>query len=768
MASAVAVWPLVAGTRTLYLRDVLNTHYPMKWLAAQALSEGRVPLVDAARGGGQAHAGNPNTVAFYPDNVLYLVADPLWALNAHFWLHLLVAPLAGFLLGRGWGLRREAAWTVGVVYAASGYYLAQLNLYNLVAPVTLAPALVGAALRLGEARRPGGWLAALAFLWALAILGGDPITALLAFVLALGAVLLRYGRRYRWGAAAWGLACGTLIAAPQWIEFLRILKLSYRGYWGYSPQAALVSSLHPLALVELLVPFPFGRPDLHFWGFGFYGGFVPLVFSLFPGVLTLALAGVAPWRGRGALWAWLAILLGVGAALGPFNPVLAWLVRLPGAGLFRLPIKFWLAAAMGGSLLAGLGAAALFEEGGRLRLRRALLALVLGYLAAWALLTTAPIRAEAVFRRLIHVSFPAEFVSLERVRWAGTCLLVLAVLALLLGSLALGRRRPVVLLALLLAVHAGSQFFLLRPLLATDAVAPYRERPSLAAAVPSGSRVVFGEHNGLFGSLKLDARAYPDGTLVWPGRTLQSALHPSSGVRQGLRYDFDVSPEGLDSFLSQITAQTIMERTDAERLRLLRVAGVEYLTLTRDLGPEALAAVPAEEVARREVFGGSVRLYRLLDPAPPVILAGEVEGAGSMNAALDALLDEGFDPRRHAILAGTFPRRSGPPGTARLVGEEEEALEVDVDSEAGGALVVQRTYLPIYRATVDGRPARLVAANLHRMAMLVDPGPHRVRIWVERRSLLAGAALALLGLAGSFGGARRANRRPAARPEAPG
>ncbi|MFP5286823.1 MAG: hypothetical protein ACLGI9_13870, partial [Thermoanaerobaculia bacterium] len=86
--------PLVRGTGTLYLRDVLNTHFPMKHAQAAAMRAGWFPLIDPWRAGGQPLAGNPNAVPFYPDNLLYLVGSTFWAFNAHFWIHLLLAPLA--------------------------------------------------------------------------------------------------------------------------------------------------------------------------------------------------------------------------------------------------------------------------------------------------------------------------------------------------------------------------------------------------------------------------------------------------------------------------------------------------------------------------------------------------------------------------------------------------------------------------------------------------------------------------------------------------
>ena len=226
----VAVLPLVLGDATLYLRDAANTHLPAKWAQAEAMREGRLPLLDVSRDGGQPALGNMNTVPLYPDNLLYLLAPTLWSFNAHFWLHLLLAPWAFYLLARAWGLGRRASWAAGACYAASGFFLSSLNLYNLVAGYALAPALAAAALRLAESSRRSR-IAALAALWALLLLAGDPMTAAVALAAALAAVGVRAGWRALARGGPWAaLGLGTALAAPQIVEFLRILPASFRGH----------------------------------------------------------------------------------------------------------------------------------------------------------------------------------------------------------------------------------------------------------------------------------------------------------------------------------------------------------------------------------------------------------------------------------------------------------------------------------------------------------------------------------------------------------
>jgi hypothetical protein len=184
-----AVLPVIRGLETYYLRDVLNAHLPMKWAQAEAMRDGYFPLLDPYRAGGQPLAGNPNAVPFYPDNLLYLAASPIRALNAHFWIHLLIAPLAFYWMARTWGLRREAACAGAACYTLSGFFLSHLSFYNLIAGVALAPALVASCLRLARPDRPAWSAPATALLWALLVVSGDPLMAFLAGLLAASAAL---------------------------------------------------------------------------------------------------------------------------------------------------------------------------------------------------------------------------------------------------------------------------------------------------------------------------------------------------------------------------------------------------------------------------------------------------------------------------------------------------------------------------------------------------------------------------------------------------
>ncbi len=838
----VAALPLAGGDRTLYLRDVFNTHLEMKWVQAAAWRSGEPALVDPYRDGGQPLLGNPNSVPLYPDNLLYLVASPFWALNAHFWLHLLLAPFSAFWLARAWGLSREAAWAAGVCYAGSGYFLSSLNLYNLVAGAALAPALAAAALGAGGARGRGwrrGW-AALAVLWALMLLGGDPMTAVVALVLALSAAAARHGwRRAGWSRLAAGTMVGTLVAVPQIVEFARILPLSFRAVAGYSPAAATAASWPPAAAAEWLLPFLFGRPDLGFWGWRQHGGDLPLFLTLYPGLLALVLVAAAGRpRVRAAAWAWVVAAAGLFLALGRHNPAVGWLLALPGADLLRLPVKFWPLVAVGGSLLCGLGFQRLLRGPGRRPLGRALGLLAVLYAVAWLALTLAPAAAEEALGPWLPAGAAPGLAAAERLRWAGLCLISLAALGVLAIVVRLGAGRRTGLrggrlgspaLAALLPVHLGLQLFLLRPVLATDELAPYLEPPALLAAVPASALVAHGPASGLFGSVRLPAAGQPDARLLWLERRAFAELHPAAGILWGRRYAFHPSPEGLDAFLTRATAQSFAALDDAARLRLLAASGVDLLLLDRELEASTADLARLEHV-HQPPDGDPILVYRLPAALPEVHFVGEVLRAPHLNAALTWITAPGFDPWTTAVfpvsgqknesesktgrgltggcgevaappvgegvfqvepggagapgarpaqavapddistvegLSGAGSPGPGPAGEVRVLASGTTDLELEVVADRPGALVVQRAFLGTYRAMVNGRPAPLEAANIHRLGLSLSAGTHQVRIWIDRRPLAAASVVSLLALATLLAIAVRPRRGPLDKPTAP-
>jgi hypothetical protein len=774
--------PLVRGTETLVMRDVLNAHLEMKWAQAIAMRHGTFPLIDPWRAGGQPLAGNPNAVPFYPTNLLFLAGTSIfWAFNAHFWIHLLLAPFAFAWLGRRCGLGREAAWAAAACYTLSGFYLSHLSFYNLIAGATVAPAFAAACIALGDANARRRWLIppAVALLWALLLLGGDPLLAVLALVLALATAWVFWPRQGRGGHLLLLLVCGivgTGLASPQIVEFWRILPLSFRGYWGYTSLLASVASWDPRQIAEWFLPTLFGRLDVigpgSFWGKPYFTDTPPYYVSLYPGLLTLALVAVSGVRREAAAprlrrYAWCAIGCGLFLALGRFNPLLTWagraieaiaglhpslsaLRRLSGGSLVRYPVKFWLPVAVGAALLCGLGFERLLRDDESTASPRAWAGLRLGFtalggllLAMWAFLTFRVPQATSFLHAIIPDHYTLLFVNNERLRWAGLCIFsLIAVAALWLctsQSLRQHGHQPTA-AGLLLVVHAVAQLLLLRSVYPMDSVVPYRVPPPVLAALPEEEHVINPDLRSLFGESRLASGRFPDRRSIWLERRAFYELYPPSAPLWRRHFELTESPEGLDSFLTRVAEEKIKRATNEDRVRLLAAWGVGRLILDRPLNPPASGA---QLIARFPDFGQALYVYSIPRRAPEIALARRVFYAPSVNDSTPFLTRPDFVPGNDVVIPGSGAPRPLGGGTVRVLQRGPERIDLDTVVGDGGSILVLQRALLLFQATIDGAPAPLVAANLQHMGLVLPAGHHRVRLFIDRRDLHAAAWVAL-------------------------
>lgn len=804
------LWPVATGSETFVLRDVLDVHVMMLAPQVDALEQGVLPVIDPARSGGQPATGNPNSLPFYPTRLLFLVLPFFAAFGLHFVLHLVLAIPAMAWLGRTWGLSRPAAWAAGVSYGFSGFALSQANFYNLVTSLALIPAFVAVCLGFARPRgRAALRIAGAAVLWALLLVSGDPMMAGLGLVLATSALLVhgvrlpqRWRRprkvaaqsevasRRRWpglvGGVVAALGVGALLALPQLVEFSRIVGTSFRGVWRFGADAlATYGAWNPMALLEWLIPTLYGRIDLpgigRVWALDWFAGNPPLYLSLAPGLVPLAwvlLSGLP--RNRRAVWAWGSIAVGIFFALGSLNPLVVKILQLPGFEAFRYPVKMWPLVAVPLGVLAGVGFERTFgglrgvqgmEGEGRPRLRRFTLVLAglgLAVVVFMGVMLAVPGAAEALIATgAPEGSLVERIAAVERARWTAQAVVVVASVLAALGLLVLARRRPGTAAALLLVLHAASQLFLLRPLLATADTTLLAEPPPVFEALREAAgerdladlRLVHGDYLDLFGT--------PTGPVALESRPRgYYEMPPWAGVLHGLRYEGNRSPEGLDSFLLQMGRVFMSQTDDRSRIAALETWGATHLLLTHPLDEEVSAddarlvasLAPVPEQRQRPLY-----LYELPGSTPEVFFAELAVPTPHVNAAWQLMVHPDFDPERLALttpgpdgmepvddperLAGLVAesRRLGD-GRVRLLSQGDEALTARVDSPRGGLLVTRRSHLPIWKASIDGEEAPTEVVNMSRLGVRVPPGEHRVRLWVDRRPLMAASAGSGVGL----------------------
>lgn len=762
---AVLLWPSLRPGRTVVPADVLTyvtpwrvlaggprAHNPivsdaglqffpwLAWFGRAWRASGGVPAWNPLILGGVPVSPSGFVAPDYPGFWLARVLDPFDAYNVFVAAHLVVAAVGVYAFARVLGASRPAGWVAGAgALGAATWVHWSLHLVHLVGMAWL-PAAVAAAHRavVAPSRRSAATLGLVFGLW---WLGGNPQYALFGTLalLAYSAALLAFGtkialfsgpflvpKREGRGAVAAvgtlgvGLALGAALAAP---SLLPAADYGGRILRDREPVSATAEAHLPAwHLARLVVADAAGDP---------VGGltiernpeYVMDSPAVGVAVLVLAAAGAAAgWR-RPAVAA--AAACGVGALVLAFTPWPHHVLHavVPGYDRFRVGAR-WTAVAPAFALpLAALGLDAL--AGG---CRRARLAVVVGAgVAAGGAVTW----WGAAHRFAVPIGW-ARFAP---------ALLVPVVVA---GAAWVAGRRG-------------------------------RAAGAMAAACVVGEVVV--GFPRWYPSVR-EADAYPAVAVARVaaergGRIIRLGLRRSTvstfaadvpmayGVAdaQGVAVLF---PRAWDRFLRLLddygdyaraanTAPDVRGLRDA-RTPLLDVADV------RTVVAESNVPVP---VGLRPADGGEPRVYAR-DGGEPAMLVPLAEPATPARAWA-ALGRPEWDPRRRAAVVGLASAVRGGPGRVRLLGAGPGWERWAVAAPEGGFLRVGAAYDPGWAARIDGRPARVLAADGPFRGVVVPPGRHEVVFRyrnrpAERGRLVAlGALLGLAALAALRVGRRRAD-----------
>jgi hypothetical protein len=117
------------------------------------------------------------------------------------------------------------------------------------------------------------------------------------------------------------------------------------------------------------------------------------------------------------------------------------------------------------------------------------------------------------------------------------------------------------------------------------------------------------------------------------------------------------------------------------------------------------------------------------------------------DAALDAVGDASWNPRRRAIVEHPLDGLTGDGGSARIESYEPEHVVIDATSHGSGLLVLSDLHYPGWKAEVDGEEVDIERVNYMMRGVPLEPGRHRVEFEYEPLSWRIGWILSLVGLA---------------------
>lgn len=194
---------------------------------------------------------------------------------------------------------------------------------------------------------------------------------------------------------------------------------------------------------------------------------------------------------------------------------------------------------------------------------------------------------------------------------------------------------------------------------------------------------------------------------------------------------------------------------------LLRMFNVRYLIAAEPLDGPGVTRVP-------EGSEGRATLFRLEGTLPRAWWVGTARPVHNGDEATAWMLGDTFDPRFEVIVHGSrtaaelAPSPPGARGAVRMVRYGASRVEMLAEADAAGWLVLSDSYYPGWEATVDGRPASIVRANLNARAVRLAAGTHRVVMTFRAPMFWRGVGLSLVGLVLLLAAARRVRQMPEA------
>jgi len=763
---------VIFSGRVLFERDVQTYSIPIADILRRMARERTWPLWNPYLAFGQPLLANPQFEVLYPFTWLLPLLAPWTYYNAFVVFHSLFTALGLYLLCRTLGLGAAAAFVGAGVWVSSGPWLSLVSNSLHLAGAAWMPWVLLATERLLRTRstRSAMGLGAAA---GLQLLAGSADMALLSWLASalrlLGAIVSgdRGPRRRIVGLYALAAVIAVGLAAGQWIPTAAAAAASARA--SISEADRTFWSVHPLLLLQAVVPVPFKEIAVGpVAGELLFESREPFLFSLYLGLPAAALVAAAasdrsaPWR-RYALSLMILAVLG---ALGRYTPAYHLFTLLfPPLKLVRYPVKAMLLVTFLWAVLAAAGLEACRRGG-----RAARVAIVVAVLGGVAALGLAAVCLSGPSWLVGWVEPPATETVAQTLAPATRRLCATAALAFTLAALvAMAQRRlrlPMAALAAgcvvgdLVGLHAtlnvtaprevysvepaSLRFLVGRPfarVYAEDYQSPSRipevERvqPRLIAAFDSGDPPSW--------VVAVAYRMYPYPTLLG-----------SWGIEGS--YDTDLQTFFPTHLALMTRLMHAVEGTPA-RLRLLQLGAVDRVLSLHSQGFEGLEL--RERLA--SPFRGAIHVFAVSGSVARTYVVARARRAEG-TAAVAAILAEDFRMHDEVVLSAeplAAPPRlfdaaspaalpMGETGSSRIVSWRPDFVRIEAEAPADGYVVLVDTYDPGWRATVDGKPASIVRANVAFRAVAVTRGRHTVDFLYRPRPVVWGLTVAGLTLAG--------------------
>lgn len=791
--------PVMAPGMVLSSRvgDITTEWWWQRGYLGSCLKRFYVPQINPWVMGGMPYIASSQSALFYPPNWFFAVCDRVAVLNwqtiVHFW-----AGLAGmYYVARWFGRSICASFSAALVFGFSGFailhwwqgHLVFVSAWPWTPLLVLAWAIMQQ--RACESRSVRGLLPSItgfAAALALQLFSGHPQIAWYTLIIVawLQACWLLVAIRHHCvapavrsslalvGACLFAGALAAVQALPMLlftsVSVRSSLQNSYFYFFGSHAPGDMLTTFAPFVFggVEGSREFLYGASShwLPTWAMPVLAGgrdFFGILsqyweVGAFVGLTTVLVLIVAVFISRFPSMAWSTLGLLVFAwwiALGNHGGLYVLALRyVPSVSLFRCPGRAVYVVTFCFAVLSAFSIDSLMvqaQTNSRALARKLLLVVLIIAIAVAAYLIVFPdgaqsrslvalmqYRSRMADKNIMDRSVPAScrLFQREMIRAFATSVLVLAVMSLALFQ---RTRRVVPFLLTLLLVYELTVFSL-----------PYRVgfRPDLLMWPRYISDVV--KDSGMYRFAAARALADLDQPIEWRAHGVWG--HDPANTT---RYAYAVGrTQGYKSAIS-VTMVLHLRHLCA----LLDSMGAKYLlgppeSIDKEINEtgRTLAQEGWKRVLEHDIFA----LYQNPSALPRVRLAGSAEVIPYEKMVTRLVTEDHADsttvwlesmPEAAArvTLAGAASGTSSTlPGDLKVLKDDPELLEAQVDLVRPGWLVKMDQYLPGWTAEVDGKPATIYPANAIGKAVFVDRGRHLVKLRYFTPGLAVGAVVSII------------------------
>lgn len=709
----IVFYPLVFQGEVLFFGDNLSLRVPNAIYAASRMFEGELPLWNPYIFSGIPFFADVSTTVLHPVIVLFMLLDPLRALSLATLVHIYLAGVFAYFLGRTLSLSKLGSLMVSVVFMFSASMMHYTTYLNFLMSGTWLP-LTFASFYKAIERQDRRWIGIGAFSLFAQILGGHPQLVFYTVLFMFFYVLFVIPEKSFKDVAlkfivvmflAVGLSAVVLVPAYELTGYSTRSNLTY--------EEATRESLHPLLAVRLILANFFDNPKVGMtWGPAWrkvadntgYGGALAIV------LVGLALVWGKPFKAKkkGKLFKffWLMAFGFLVMAFGKFTPlytvihrVLSILAPIRGPDKALLMVNFSLA------VLAGMSLDSLRKVSiNKSALRKVVLIVAGVFVSAYIILITINSRFDILWRRF------SEFHSFERDQViAREVVSNIMLLSLLIIFLLISIKKKVYWVILVL-VFVDLMLFNSRYIFSIprDAISLESNQASeLSQEMSSQYRML----------------SYQD-------------LEPFTGLGNYWE-NMAIKPPFAESFYTD---------EESEKLEILNQR-LDDLTLDWNMthrlrSPNGYASFVLKDYANYIAFENRAHLNN-------VNFQGVSEDKLDELSVRYLLTREGFEERDSALPRARLINQEGEViGLADIVVDEPERIVVHTESEQQARLVLADSYYPGWRAFVDGKEVELEKYRSVFKLVSLEFGEHSVEFIFRPKSLYIGGLVSLLSVLG--------------------